>query len=77
VPTLKTDRNQPLETIEGSVPPLHAVPPGCPFEPRCEFRVDECARSLPPLKEVSARHWARCPVVNPGSCGADTVVRRF
>jgi oligopeptide/dipeptide ABC transporter ATP-binding protein len=64
VPTLKTDRNRPLETIEGSVPPLHAVPPGCPFEPRCEFRVEECARSLPPLAEVSSGHWARCPVLN-------------
>jgi oligopeptide/dipeptide ABC transporter ATP-binding protein len=66
VPTLKTDRNQPLETIEGSVPPLHSVPPGCPFEPRCDFRVDECVRDLPPLAQVSAGHWARCPVVNPG-----------
>ncbi len=64
VPTLKTDRNQPLETIEGTVPPLHSVPPGCPFEPRCEFRVEECARGLPDLVEVSAGHWARCPVVN-------------
>jgi oligopeptide/dipeptide ABC transporter ATP-binding protein len=64
VPTLKTDRTRPLETIEGSVPPLHAVPPGCPFEPRCEFRVEECTRSLPPLAQVSAGHWARCPVVN-------------
>jgi len=64
VPTLKTDRAQPLETIEGSVPPLHAVPRGCPFEPRCEFRVEECARSLPLLARVSAGHWARCPVVN-------------
>ena len=64
VPTLKTDRNLPLETIEGTVPPLHAVSLGCPFEPRCEFRVEECARSLPPLAEVSAGHSARCPVVN-------------
>jgi oligopeptide/dipeptide ABC transporter ATP-binding protein len=64
VPTLKTDRSRPLETIEGAVPPLHAVPPGCPFEPRCEFRVDECARGLPVLTEVAAGHWARCPVVN-------------
>jgi oligopeptide/dipeptide ABC transporter ATP-binding protein len=64
VPTLQTDRNRPLDTIEGTVPPLHAVPPGCPFEPRCEFRVGECARVLPPLAEVSAGHWARCPVVN-------------
>jgi oligopeptide/dipeptide ABC transporter ATP-binding protein len=64
VPTLQTDRNRPLDTIEGTVPPLHAVPPGCPFEPRCEFRVEECVRTLPPLAQVSAGHWARCPVVN-------------
>jgi oligopeptide/dipeptide ABC transporter ATP-binding protein len=64
VPTLKTDRNSPLETIEGAVPPLHAVPAGCPFEPRCEFCVPECASSLPPLVEISGGHWARCPVVN-------------
>ena len=64
VPTLKTDRERPLQTIEGTVPPLHLVPPGCPFEPRCEFRVEECARSLPALVEVSSGHWARCPVVN-------------
>ncbi len=66
VPTLKTDRERPLETIEGTVPPLHLVPPGCPFEPRCEFRVEECAHSLPALVEVSGGHWARCPVVNAG-----------
>jgi oligopeptide/dipeptide ABC transporter ATP-binding protein len=65
VPTLKTDRTRPLETIEGTVPPLHAVPAGCPFEPRCGFRVAECARELPQLVEVSSGHWARCPVVNP------------
>jgi oligopeptide/dipeptide ABC transporter ATP-binding protein len=64
VPTLKTDRDRPLHTIEGTVPPLHAVPGGCPFEPRCEFRIAECARALPPLVEVGAGHWARCPVVN-------------
>jgi len=65
VPTLKTDRTRPLETIEGTVPPMYAIPPGCPFEPRCDFRVAECARSLPPLLEVAPAHWARCPVVNP------------
>jgi oligopeptide/dipeptide ABC transporter ATP-binding protein len=66
VPTLKTDRTQALETIEGTVPPLHAAPPGCPFEPRCEWRVADCARALPPLVEVSSGHWARCPIVNAG-----------
>jgi peptide/nickel transport system ATP-binding protein len=65
VPTLKTDRAQPLQAIEGTVPPLHAVPAGCPFGPRCEFRIPECARNFPPLVEVAPGHWARCPVVNP------------
>jgi peptide/nickel transport system ATP-binding protein len=64
VPDLKTDPGRPLETIEGTVPPLHAMPPGCAFEPRCGFRVPECSRVLPPLIEVAHGHWARCPVLN-------------
>src|SRR5262249_22325806 len=65
VPTLKTDRSRPLETIEGTGPPVGAPPPGCPFDPRCGFRVAECAQLLPPLVELAAGHWARCPVINP------------
>ena len=64
-PTLRTDRAKPLQAIEGTVPPLHAIPSGCPFEPRCTFRVAQCSQSLPSLVEVSVGHWARCPVVNP------------
>jgi oligopeptide/dipeptide ABC transporter ATP-binding protein len=65
IPTLATDRALPLATIEGSVPPIAQLPPGCPFEPRCSHRVADCADELPPLIEVSPKHWARCPVVNP------------
>jgi peptide/nickel transport system ATP-binding protein len=64
VPDLKTERGRPLGTIEGTVPPLQAMPPGCAFEPRCGFRLPACARELPPLVEVARGHWARCPVVN-------------
>jgi oligopeptide/dipeptide ABC transporter ATP-binding protein len=64
VPDLKTDRGRPLETIEGTVPALQNLPQGCSFEPRCGDRVAECARALPPLVQVAAGHWARCPVVN-------------
>ena len=67
VPTLRTDRARPLETIEGTVPGLQRMPAGCLFEPRCEFRVDECARKPPELVEVKAGHWARCPVLNAAS----------
>jgi len=53
------------QTIAGTVPALQAVSIGCPFEPRCDYRVPECARFLPALVEVAPGHWARCPVVNP------------
>lgn len=64
VPDLKTDRSLPLDTIEGTVPGLAALPPGCAFEPRCSSRIVECAAALPPLLEVADGHWARCPVIN-------------
>ena len=65
IPTLATDRALPLATIEGTVPPIAQLPPGCPFEPRCSHRIPTCADELPALIEVSPNHWARCPVVNP------------
>jgi oligopeptide/dipeptide ABC transporter ATP-binding protein len=64
-PTLVTDRTRPLATIEGTVPPLHALPPGCLFEPRCGYRIPTCREVPPPLVEVEPDHWARCPVINP------------
>jgi oligopeptide/dipeptide ABC transporter ATP-binding protein len=63
-PNLKTERDRPLGTIEGTVPPLHAMPRGCAFEPRCTLRVPDCALAFPQLIEVAPAHWARCPVVN-------------
>jgi oligopeptide/dipeptide ABC transporter ATP-binding protein len=64
IPTLATDRAQPLATIEGTVPPIAALPPGCPFEPRCPHRVAACHAQLPPLIEITPGHHARCPVLN-------------
>jgi oligopeptide/dipeptide ABC transporter ATP-binding protein len=72
VPDLKTNREQPLTTIEGAVPSLHAMPAGCTFEPRCEFRVSQCSQSLPQLVEITTGHWARCPVINTISTSGPT-----
>ncbi len=63
-PTLRTDRTRPLATIDGSVPGLQSLPPGCAFEPRCTHRISDCACAIPPLTEVAPGHLARCPVVN-------------
>ena len=63
VPTLRSNRSQPLRTIEGTVPAIAALPPGCTFEPRCEWRLPSCSQALPSLVEVAPGHFARCPVV--------------
>ena len=66
-PSLTTDRDRRLRTIEGSVPALHAMPAGCLFEPRCDIRIPNCAQLEPMLQQISPGHWVRCPVVNPVS----------
>lgn len=62
VPTLRTDRRQPLRTIEGTVPSVASLPTGCAFEPRCNSTIPECSTALPPLVEVGPGHVARCVV---------------
>jgi peptide/nickel transport system ATP-binding protein len=36
-----------LQAIQGTVPPLGALPPGCCFEPRCPSRFEPCANAHP------------------------------
>jgi oligopeptide/dipeptide ABC transporter ATP-binding protein len=62
VPSLTTDRDQPLRTVEGTVPGLGQLPSGCAFGPRCELHEEGCDAAIPPLVEVEAGHWARCIV---------------
>ncbi len=39
IPTLKTNRSEPLRAIEGAVPSPGSLPPGCSFAPRCPLRI--------------------------------------
>ena len=55
-----------LRPIPGGPPALGEVPPGCPFEPRCRYRVDSCAVHRPELEPIVAGHQVACdlaPVV--------------
>jgi peptide/nickel transport system ATP-binding protein len=38
-----------LVQIEGSMPRLNAIPPGCAFNPRCPHRFDRCVAQRPDL----------------------------
>jgi peptide/nickel transport system ATP-binding protein len=39
-----------LTQIEGSMPRLQEIPPGCPFNPRCEDVTDRCRVERPNLQ---------------------------
>lgn len=48
-----------LKTIMGAVPSPLAMPPGCPFAPRCPKAMDVCA-TQPTLSEVSLGRRVAC-----------------
>ena len=43
-----------LHSIPGQPPSLLGLAPGCPFTPRCAYRMERCARERPPLFTVAA-----------------------
>jgi peptide/nickel transport system ATP-binding protein len=43
------DRRERLVQIDGSMPRLDAIPPGCPFNPRCPMVFDRCRTERPEL----------------------------
>jgi peptide/nickel transport system ATP-binding protein len=59
-PRLGSGRGQRLATIRGRVPELVDLPAGCPFADRCDWVLEACTTSLPPLVEVAPAHRARC-----------------
>ncbi len=50
-----------LATIPGAPPSPLALPPGCPFHPRCVHAVERCRTEVPLLLDVSsAEHRCAC-----------------
>jgi oligopeptide/dipeptide ABC transporter ATP-binding protein len=51
-----------LPVIEGIVPDLMALPPGCRFADRCPMVIDECRKAEPALAPMpnEPQHLARC-----------------
>ncbi|MFE3453523.1 dipeptide ABC transporter ATP-binding protein [Nonomuraea sp. NPDC059194] len=61
VPRLDTGGRQPMVPIEGQPPSAAALPPGCPFQPRCPHAVEACADAEPALEPVGEPgHLAAC-----------------
>jgi len=56
-----------LRAIDGSVPLLDALPPGCSFGPRCADRMTVCATAPPAEYAVAAEHTVSCYLHGNGS----------
>jgi oligopeptide/dipeptide ABC transporter ATP-binding protein len=60
IPTLKTNRQEPLCAIEGAVPSPGSLPAGCSFAPRCPLCIPACQAAMPALVTLAPGHQARC-----------------
>ena len=49
--------------LGGDPPDPQALPPGCPFHPRCPQAFDECPHVDPPLFRAEEEHTAACLLV--------------
>ncbi len=49
-----------LNEIEGMVPSLANLPPGCAFAPRCRYASAQCRQDYPPLERHRPGHWVAC-----------------
>ncbi len=60
VPRLDAPQGARLVPIPGAPPSAAALPPGCPFTPRCPLAIDNCHTAEPELLEVGPAHHAAC-----------------
>jgi peptide/nickel transport system ATP-binding protein len=59
IPHLKT-RAERLSQIDGAMPRLTEMPPGCAFHARCPRVMEKCRSHQPPIETVAAGHDVAC-----------------
>jgi oligopeptide transport system ATP-binding protein len=60
LPRLNQASDARLFSIPGQPPSLVALPPGCPFAPRCSYAIERCRQENPTLEAVEPRHKVAC-----------------
>jgi peptide/nickel transport system ATP-binding protein len=60
LPSATRAKSARLPTIQGMVPPITALPPGCKFNPRCPDVMEICRGYEPARMLVAPHHDARC-----------------
>ena len=57
--SLPKARGVPLKPIPGSVPRPDMLPPGCKFSDRCSYRIPDCLKEEPLLREIILRTFCK------------------
>ena len=57
IPDMESERER-LNQIDGAMPRLNAIPPGCAYNPRCSERLERCLRERPELMPAGATQAA-------------------
>lgn len=60
IPKRDSEKNEPLNTIEGNPPDLRNTGVGCNFAGRCPYAEDICTKKQPPLLEIKPGHIVSC-----------------
>ena len=60
IPRLDAGGNKRLAPIPGLPPDLANPPQGCPFVPRCPYRIEKCFSERPAAMPVGPQHYAAC-----------------
>ena len=68
IPDMAQDRER-LNQIDGAMPRLNAIPPGCAYNPRCPKAFDRCRTERPDLLPAGATR-AACWLHDPRSAAA-------
>ncbi|MCM2253908.1 MAG: ABC transporter ATP-binding protein [Ramlibacter sp.] len=68
IPDIHVERER-LNQIEGAMPRLDAIPPGCAYNPRCPRAFDRCTRERPDLLAAGATR-AACWLHDPHGAAA-------
>jgi peptide/nickel transport system ATP-binding protein len=65
IPSMESSRERLLQ-IDGAMPRLNAIPPGCAFNPRCPKVFERCRHERPELLDAPATR-AACWLLDPAS----------
>jgi oligopeptide transport system ATP-binding protein len=60
VPDPAHEEGTPLYQIPGLPPDVANLPPGCPFEERCERAESICKTEFPPFVQINEKHHSLC-----------------